>query len=72
MNLEALTIHQTTFDNLKPRKLPILKRVSYFVKINPPLEDPSSFNPLDQLIPPITVVENAVNLSVAILSEFNF
>ena len=72
MNLEALTTNKTTFDNLRPRRLPILRRVSYFAKIYPPSEDPFSFDPLDQLIQPITVEGNAVNLSFAILSEFNF
>ena len=72
MNLESLTTNKKTFDNLRPRKLPILRRVSYFVKINPPSEDPSSFDPLDQLIHPITIAGNAVSLSFAILAEFNF
>ena len=72
MNPEALTPNKTAFDNLRSRKLSILSRVSYFVKINPPSEDPFSFDSLDQLIHPITVDGNAVNLSFAILSELNF
>ena len=74
MNLKekALTTNTTTFDNLRPRKLPILRRLSYFVKINPTSENTSSCDPLDQLVHPITVEGDAVNLSFAMLSDFNF
>ena len=71
MNLETLTSNKT-FDKPRPRKLPILRRVPYFVKINTLTEVPFSVDSLDQLIHPITVEGNAVNLSFAILSEFNF
>ena len=72
MNPEDLTPNKRTFDNPRLRKLPILRRLSYFVKINLISEDPSSFDPLGQLIHPLTVERNAVNLSFAILSEINF